>query len=386
MVNVAGESVRVKQRSALPLTKRARLEEAFQRAGTILKKIFGGTGNLRPGVGTAQNSAVSDFDFAIELLAQCVMGNPANPTYVRAYLEALQKGQQGGRNRLAGGDERTARNGLKKTLNTGQWDEAVRHGLVALKANPWDLPTLTQMATAAKESGDSDSELCYLKAALTKSPKDPTCNRMAAIVLDEMGLVNQAIIFWQRVAESLPKDKQALEAITAFQVGAKSQGTAQRRGPTAQEQEELVRQRQEELARQRKLQAEEEAAREQERERQAALEPEEDVVAVATSEAAVASEPSEKTRMVGVNEAAEGAYKEGYEYDLEEPKPAFEWTKDKVLVLVVMLGTWLVVMAFAAMKWGPQLWKRYGWPWWAWIVLGVVFLVMAAGVRTVQRR
>ena len=139
--------------------------------------------------------------------------------------------------------DRAAHSALKKALAQGQWDEAIRHGLQVLRANPWDIPTLTQMATAAKESGDSDSELCYLKAALTKAPKDPTCNRMAAIALDELGLVNQAIVFWQRVAEALPKDKEAKEAISAFQVGAKARGVARQHGLTAQEQEEMVRQR-----------------------------------------------------------------------------------------------------------------------------------------------
>lgn len=244
MVDIAEERVQEpKQRKAISAAKRTLLEKAFKQANG--KKL----------------TSPQDYDYVVELLAQCAIGNPANPTYVRAYLEKLQKKQEAGKKRkkkkgtgafrrnspegashkrspspFFGGlfKNRGAKSALKKALANGQWDEAIRHGLDVLKANPWDVPTLTRMATAASEAGDSDSELCYLKAALTKAPKDPTCNRLAAIALDEMGLVNQAILFWERVAETLPKDKEAQWAISEFQIGAK----ARRRRAKDQEQEE----------------------------------------------------------------------------------------------------------------------------------------------------
>jgi tetratricopeptide (TPR) repeat protein len=206
------------QRRGMTAARRALLEEAFKRAC-----------GKKP-------SSPQDYDYVAELLAQCVGGDPGNPTYVRAYLENLQKKYQ---NKNAGHfKNRGAKSALKKSLAHEQWDEAIRHGLEVLKANPWDVSTLTQMATAARGAGDNDSELCYLKAALTKAPKDPTCNRMAAVVLDKMGLVNQAIVFWQRVAEALPRDKEAQWAIREFQIGAKSQGA--RRGRATEEHEEAV--------------------------------------------------------------------------------------------------------------------------------------------------
>jgi hypothetical protein len=350
-------------RKSLSTATRARLEATFKRA--------------KEDIAFSQR-----FDFAIELLGICVLGDPANPIYVRAYLEGVQKQRQ--RKKIPVGRYHGT---LKNAIANSQWDEVIRHGLEVLKADPWDVVTLTQMAMAAKASGDSDSTLCYLKVALTKSPKDPTCNRMAALVLDDMGLVNQAIVFWQRVAEALPKDKQAKEAIYAFQVGAKSQGVAAPKQPTAEEQEELIRQReaqrQKELARQQKIREEEE----REREELARLQEDVDEPAEADDEISpMASVASAKTaKMPGINDMA---FQEGYDYGIEEtPEPVVGWkSKTNLTTMAVMLVTWLTILVFVAIKWGAGLWKNAKWPWWAWIVLGIGMLIVAAGIRKHPQR
>ena len=74
------------------------------------------------------------------------------------------------------------------------------------------------MATAADKSGDRDCELCYLKAALMGSPKDPACNRLYAIALTDRGLIDQAITFWHRVEEALPNDDEAKRSIASLTV------------------------------------------------------------------------------------------------------------------------------------------------------------------------
>ena len=91
-----------------------------------------------------------DFDYATELLSQCVLGEPSNIDYVRSYIENLYKKYRHQKvSPLAQFKELGSRSALKKALAQQQWDEAIRHGLKALRANPWDVPTLTQMATAA---------------------------------------------------------------------------------------------------------------------------------------------------------------------------------------------------------------------------------------------
>lgn len=367
MANITKEQGLKPNRKTISPIKRARLEEAFKRA-------------------SKKPTSPQDIEFATELLAQCVIGDPGNPTYVRAYLENLQKKYQNKKGSPTGWfKDRTSHSALKKALAQGQWDEAIRHGLQALRENPWDVSTLTQMATAAKERGDSDSELCYLKAALTKAPKDPTCNRLAAITLGEMGLVNQAIVFWQRVLEVLPKDQQAKEAISAFQVGAKGQNV--RKGPTAEEQEEMVRQRemqqQEEKARLQKLREEEELARQQQMQEEAVEA--EDVEPEAGSDLADAeSVSSDKTRMLGVSETADSAYQEGYEYDLEETR---ERKKIDPFSLAIVVVAWLIMLGFVVLKWGGILWEQLRvHTSLACIGFGVILFLSAIALRTWQRQ
>ena len=98
----------------------------------------------------------NDFDYVADLLRQCVTGDPGNAVYVRAYIENLQKkyGNSKKVGALAQFKERGARSAVKKALAQEQWDEVVKQGLKVLTVNPWDLPTLTAMATAAAKSGD----------------------------------------------------------------------------------------------------------------------------------------------------------------------------------------------------------------------------------------
>ena len=106
----------------------------------------------------------------------------------------------------------------RKALTQQQWDEAIRSGAKALTVNPWDSDTLKGMAMAANRSGDRDCEVIYRMSAVKGSPKDPTCNRLHAIVLAERGLLDDAMVFWRRVEEALPTDEEAKRNIASLLV------------------------------------------------------------------------------------------------------------------------------------------------------------------------
>ncbi len=191
-------------REPLSPAKRKRLEKVFEHA-----------------VGRVESaSSPSDFDYVAELLTQCVSGDPGNAYYVRALLENLQKKYKHNKKGapLANLKVRGPRNAAKKAVAAEQWDEAVRQGLKALAINPWDMPTLIAMATAAQKSGDRDCEICYLKSALMGSPKDPAANRLFAIAMNDRGLIDQAITYWRRVEEASPGDEEARRAIASLTV------------------------------------------------------------------------------------------------------------------------------------------------------------------------
>jgi tetratricopeptide (TPR) repeat protein len=196
-------SAELPKRGREPLTpaKRKRLETLFEHA-------------------TKKAATAADYDYATELFSQCVLGEPGNFIYVRGYMENLQKKYNHNRkgHPLAQFKERGSRSALKKALGQEQWDEVIAHGLKVLAVNPWDVPTLTAMATAAGKMGDYDCEVFYLKCALMANPKDPDTNKRFAIALEERGMFDQAISAWHRVEEARPTDDEAKRAIAVLTV------------------------------------------------------------------------------------------------------------------------------------------------------------------------
>ena len=160
-----------------------------------------------------------NYDYAAELLAQCVIGNPGNDVFVKTYVETLQKKYNNNRSgaSLAQVRERAPARAVKKALANEQWDEVIKNGVKVLAINPWDAHTLTAMAQAARKSGDFECEMYYLKTALVAHPKDPTVNRLCAIAAAERHLLDQAIYCWHRVEEAYPNDDEAKRAISMLQ-------------------------------------------------------------------------------------------------------------------------------------------------------------------------
>ena len=191
-------------REPLSAAKRKRLEKVFEVAS---KKAAGST-------------TAHDFDYASELMGQCVLGDPGNAAYVKAYVENLQK--KYGDNRkgspFAQIKELGARSAAKKALTQERWDEVIQQGMKVLAVNPWDTHALTAMAKAANKSGDRDCELCYLQAALKGSQKDYTCNRLMALAMTDRGQISEAITWWHRVEEIRPNDEEAKRSIASLTV------------------------------------------------------------------------------------------------------------------------------------------------------------------------
>ena len=186
-----------------PLTsaKRGRLEKIFAHAS---KKAAAG----------------GNFDYTTELLMQCVLGDPSNPVYVRTYIENLQK--KYGNNRkgssLAQFKERSSRAAQKKAVAAEDWYESIKQGLKVLTVNPWDVPALTSMATAAGKLGQRECALFYLRCALAANPKDPAVNRLCALALTDLGQYDQAIVCWHRVEEARPDDDEPKRSVAVLMV------------------------------------------------------------------------------------------------------------------------------------------------------------------------
>ncbi|NUQ62627.1 MAG: hypothetical protein HUU20_09070 [Pirellulales bacterium] len=156
-----------------------------------------------------------NFDYASELLTQCVVGDPGNFVYVQTFLGNLKKkysnSKKGGK--LAFLQGAGSKGAVKKSSLQKDWQGVIKAGVEVLKLNPWDVSTLTNMAGAAEELGFGDVQLAYLKTALEANPKDPDVCRLCAIALGERRDFDQAMNLWIRVQQARPDDEEAQREI-----------------------------------------------------------------------------------------------------------------------------------------------------------------------------
>ncbi|MGA2031540.1 MAG: hypothetical protein ABSG68_04735 [Thermoguttaceae bacterium] len=100
----------------------------------------------------AKQISQGNYDYAADLLTECVLNDPGNLIYVRSFVSNLQK--KFGNNKkgrvYAKFMELKARRAVQEAISQRQWHEVIKKSLVILKVNPWDVSTLTAMATAYK--------------------------------------------------------------------------------------------------------------------------------------------------------------------------------------------------------------------------------------------
>ena len=195
--------------------------------------------------------AGENYDYATVLFSQCVLGDPENKAYVQGFLGNLQR--KYGNNKkgatLAQFKEFGARTAMKKALAQSHWEDVLKHGLAVLKINPWDVATLTAMASAAEGivplyggAEFSECQMLYLKTALEANSKDPEVNRLCGIALGKRRQFDQAIACWHRVEQARPDDEEPKRAIaglavektiTSFDETDPAKISARRSGPVA---------------------------------------------------------------------------------------------------------------------------------------------------------
>ncbi|MGA2254456.1 MAG: hypothetical protein ABSG53_07340, partial [Thermoguttaceae bacterium] len=173
------------------------------------------------------------FDYASDLYTECVRGDPGNLEYLQSFMTNLHK-KYGSFKKLGPMvqfKERAARTALKKAISQCDWDEAIQQGISVLLVNPWDVPTLTAMATACggvmNQEGASaavtfgDCELFYLKCAYDTFPRDKpdyeVCKQLAE-ALAKRERFTEAINFWHRCEIARPGDELALRSIATLTV------------------------------------------------------------------------------------------------------------------------------------------------------------------------
>src|SRR5262245_60911007 len=103
----------------------------------------------------------NDYDYAHQLLTQCVSEDPSSVMFQQAMLGNLHK--KYGNNKkgasFAGLKIKGYRSAMAKAAEKGLWVQAFESGCGALGVNPWDIPTLLAMADGCNQLGIDECQL-----------------------------------------------------------------------------------------------------------------------------------------------------------------------------------------------------------------------------------
>jgi tetratricopeptide (TPR) repeat protein len=180
----------------------------------------------------------AEYDRAHQLLAECVIADPANYDYVDGLLLNLarkfrQPGAVSGADVPRRNDE--LRLAISQALKSGDWAEVRRLGPRSLFFNPWQVPTLLALAQASAAEGYEDVELRYLQMAFAAGPNDIETNRHCGRSLARMRKFDEAINSWRRVGELAPGDEEAARMVTELSIEKSRQRGERERPPLQRE-------------------------------------------------------------------------------------------------------------------------------------------------------
>ncbi len=179
---------------ALPrLTPEQRLAAAgqFERANQVLT-----TGNL---------------EYGMQLLLNCCLIDPANPTYRQALRQA-QKAKY--KHNLIGQKMAVlmtlrAKLKLKTAQQRSEWVKVLECAEPVFMRNPWDLGTHLAMAEAFDELGVQGMAIWTLDQIRQVDGDNPKINRPLARLFEKTGNFTAATALWEKVRIAVPDDLEA---------------------------------------------------------------------------------------------------------------------------------------------------------------------------------
>ncbi|RLS83315.1 MAG: hypothetical protein DWI04_03550 [Planctomycetota bacterium] len=186
---------------------------------------------------TGSQAQQGNVDYAVDMFAQCVIGDPGNAIFLQKLLESLKRkfgGKKAGS--LTSFFASGSRAGLKKLASSAQWREIIKQGVEIIKGNLSDHVTLLAMADACGNLMFVDTQAFYLRAALDASPTDPEVNKQCAKFAASQGNFDQAIECWRRIGRTKSLAEEAEKAIAELSVEktiAAGQGMIGRGGQSA---------------------------------------------------------------------------------------------------------------------------------------------------------
>jgi tetratricopeptide (TPR) repeat protein len=165
-----------------------------------------------------KSAATGNFDYAIDMLKMCVVGDPGNQIYVKQMLGSLLqkfKGDPKQVGKLASMQVVGPRGKLKLAKDG---PAMIGAGVEVLKINPWDTTALCVMASACEKMECDEAGILYLNMAIGANPKEADFQRARAKMLERLGQFDEAILCWNKVAQLKPSDFDAQKMISNLSV------------------------------------------------------------------------------------------------------------------------------------------------------------------------
>ena len=162
---------------------------------------------------------VANDQYAIDMFAACVAGDPGNVVFLHEFLAALRRKhgakKGGGLKSLLSSGGRAA---MKRSAAAAKWQEVIKQGVDILKSNPADHLCLLAMAEACGNLMMVDCQAVYLRYALDAAPSDTDVNRQCANFAASQGNFDQAIECWRRIGRNRKMAEEADKAIAQLSV------------------------------------------------------------------------------------------------------------------------------------------------------------------------
>ena len=159
----------------------------------------------------SQSLAKQDWDFAIEMLAQCVTLVPDNLMYRQTLRGTEQKKYNNNKTgaRFAGTKLMGVRSKITLAKRGKNWEQVDLEAERGLQVNPWDAGLNADVGESCRERGFDDVAVFAYTLAIQSEPENKDHRRKLAEILEERGEYDGARAQWQQIAKLDPNDHEA---------------------------------------------------------------------------------------------------------------------------------------------------------------------------------
>ncbi len=159
----------------------------------------------------SQSLAKQDWDFAIEMLSQCVTLVPDNLMYRQTLRGAEQKkyGDNKSGARFAGTKLMGVKSKIGMARRSKNWEQLDLEAERGLQVNPWDAGLNSDVGEACRERGFDEVAVFAYGAAVQSEPTSKDHRRHLAELLEERGEYDAAAKQWREIAKIDPNEHEA---------------------------------------------------------------------------------------------------------------------------------------------------------------------------------